>query len=182
VIQQLLTGAGVRDVGAELVHVEGVGSQAAGDWANLRSEETYVGAKRAENFASAGGLALNRPTRYALPQRLGLNTWALGGVWKVESEAARLQEAGGRIAFRFHARDLHLVMGPVQGKPLPFRVLLDGKPPANAHGTDIDADGQGVLVEPRMYQLIRQTSPVVDRRFEIGFLEPGAAVYSFTFG
>src|SRR6185369_13490882 len=107
------------------------------------------------------------------PQRLGLNTWALGGVWKVESEAARLQEAGGRIAFRFHARDLHLVMGPVQGKPLPFRVLLDWKPPANAHGTDIDADGQGVLGETRMYQLIRQTSPVVDRRFEIGFLEPG---------
>jgi thiol-disulfide isomerase/thioredoxin len=183
VIQQLLTEAGVRDFGAGLVQVEGAGPLAAGDWANLRSEETYVGGRRAENFASAGGLAIERTKRYALPQRLNLNTWALGGEWKVESEAARVQEAGGRIAFRFHARDLHLVMGPtMRGSAVPFRVLLDGKPPASAHGTDVDADGRGMVVEPRMYQLIRQPAPIAERRFEIEFLEAGAAAYSFTFG
>jgi thiol-disulfide isomerase/thioredoxin len=183
VIQQLLTEAGARDVGTEVARVEGVGSLAPGDWANLRTEETYVGFERAENFAAAGGLVPDRAARYSLPERLALNTWALGGQWKVEGEAARAEHAGTRIAFRFHARDLHLVMGPAaRGTSSPFRVLLDGKAPANAHGSDVDADGRGTLVEPRMYQLIRQPSPVVDRLFEIEFLAAGASAYSFTFG
>jgi thiol-disulfide isomerase/thioredoxin len=183
VIQKLLTEAGARDVDTELVRVEGTGSLAPGDWANLRSEETYVGAKRAENFASPGGLAAARAKRYAIPERLGLNTWAFGGEWTVENEAARSDQAGSRIAFRFHSRDLHLVMGPVvRGTTVPFRVLLDGIPAASAHGSDIDGDGRGVVVEPRMYQLVRQPAPIADRLFEIEFLAPGAAAYSFTFG
>ena len=112
-----------------------------------------------------------------------LNQWALSGDWRVGREATMLERANGRIVFRFHARDLHLVMGPAaQGKPMPFRVLIDGKPPGPTHGTDVDADGNGVLVEQRMYQLIRQPKPIVDRQFEIEFLEPGSQVYSFTFG
>ena len=182
VVQRLLTEAGAGGVGTELVRVEGSGSLAEADWANLRSPETYLGRGRAEKFASPGGLA-NRRKLYSAPERLQLNTWALAGDWTVEDEAARLEQAGGRIAIRFHARDLHLVMGPaVRGKSVPFRVLLDGRPPGAAHGTDLDGDGKGMLVEQRMYQLIRQPQPIVDRRFEIEFLEPGAAAYSFTFG
>jgi thiol-disulfide isomerase/thioredoxin len=182
-IQQLLTEAGAKDVDTSLVQVEGTGSQAQADWASLRSEETYVGSGRAENFASPGGLTVDRARLYATPGRLALNRWALAGEWKVRSELAASTRANGRIVYRFHARDLHLVMGPaVKGTNVPFRVLLDGRPPGAAHGTDVDAEGRGVLVEKRMYQLIRQPSPVEDRQFEIEFREPGVEVFSFTFG
>jgi len=183
VIQQLLVEAGAKDVDTSLVRVDGAGSLADGDWDDLRSPETYVGAARAENFAGPGGLTVGRSKLYATPEQLRLNQWALAGDWKVEDEAATLERANGRIGFRFHARDLHLVMGPAaRGKPVPFRVLIDGKPPGPAHGSDVDAEGKGMLVEQRMYQLIRQPKPIVDRQFEIEFLEPGSQVYSFTFG
>jgi thiol-disulfide isomerase/thioredoxin len=183
VIQQLLVEAGAKDVDTSVVRVDGAGSQAEGDWDDLHSPETYVGAARAENFASPGGLAVGRNKLYATPERLRLNQWALSGDWRVEPEATTLERANGRVVFRFHARDLHLVMGPAaRGKPVPFRVLIDGKPPGPAHGTDVDEEGRGMLVEQRMYQLVRQPKPIVDRQFEIEFLEPGSQVYSFTFG
>jgi hypothetical protein len=128
-------------------------------------------------------MSLGRERLYALPEQLKLNTWALSGDWKVEHETARLTRANGRIAYRFHARDLHLVMGSAApGKPVPFRVLIDGRPPGPAHGVDVDEQGRGVLDEHRLYQLIRQPMPIEDRQFEIEFLEPGAEAYSFTFG
>jgi thiol-disulfide isomerase/thioredoxin len=183
IIQQLLTEAGAKNVDTGLVRVDGAGSQADADWSNLRSPETYVGHDRTENFASPGGMSLGRERLYALPEQLKLNTWALSGDWKVEHETARLTRANGRIAYRFHARDLHLVMGSAApGKPVPFRVLIDGRPPGPAHGVDVDEQGRGVLVEHRLYQLIRQPMPIEDRQFEIEFLEPGAEAYSFTFG
>jgi thiol-disulfide isomerase/thioredoxin len=182
-IQQLLIEAGAKDVDTALVQVEGVGSQAEADWSSLRTGETYVGRDRAENFASPGGLTSGRARPYAAPERLPLNRWALAGEWKVESELAALTRANGRIVYRFHARDLHLVMGPAaKGRTVPFRVRIDGRPPGPAHGVDVDAEGRGVLVERRLYQLIRQARPVEDRQFEIEFLEPGVEVFSFTFG
>jgi len=183
VIQQLLVEAGAKDVDTEVVRVDGAGSQADADWKNLRSPETYVGHDRAENFSSPGGLTLAREQLYSRPEQLGLNKWALSGHWRVDREAAVLKRANGRILYRFHARDVHLVMGPfVRGRQVPFRVLIDGQPPGPDHGGDVDSDGRGVLVEHRLYQLIRQRRPVVDRVFEIEFLEPGVDTYSFTFG
>jgi thiol-disulfide isomerase/thioredoxin len=183
-IQQLLAEAGAQGVASGLVQVDGPGSQAPADWRNLRSPESYVGHARAENFASPGGFARNRSRAYEAPAAgLRLNGWALAGNWTVGAEAARLDRAGGRIVYRFHARDLHLVMGPATGgQPVPFRVRIDGKPPGTAHGADVDADGRGVLVQTRLYQLIRQDGPITDRRFEIEFDAPGAQAYSFTFG
>jgi thiol-disulfide isomerase/thioredoxin len=183
VLQQLLVEAGAKNVPTDLVRVEGKGSQADADWAHLRSQETYVGHDRAENFVSSGGMTPGRPRTYGAPGRMQLNTWALAGEWTVRGEAATLEQAGGRIVYRFHARDLHLVMGPAaRGKPVPFRVLVDGRPPGQAHGADVDADGRGLLDEHRLYQLVRQPGPIEDRQFEIEFLAPGAQAYSFTFG
>jgi thiol-disulfide isomerase/thioredoxin len=183
VIQQLLVEAGAKGVGAELVRVDGAGTHAEADWSNLRTPETYIGSERAQNFASPGGIGQDRKRAYRAPERLRLNTWALSGDWTVGPEAATLDRANGRIFHRFHARDLHLVMGPAaRDKPVPFRIFLDGKPPGAAHGADVDAQGRGVLVEHRLYQLVRQPAPVVDRQFEIEFLEPGVDAYSFTFG
>jgi thiol-disulfide isomerase/thioredoxin len=183
VIQQLLVEAGAKDVDRGLVRVEATGNQVDADWTNLRSPETYIGSDRTENFASPGGMATGRQHLYSAPGRLRLNSWALIGEWSAGREAATLVKANGRIAYRFHARDLHLVMGPAaRGKPVPFRVRIDGQPPGAAHGTDVDAEGRGVLVETRLYQLIRQPKPVMERLFEIEFLEPGVEAYSFTFG
>lgn len=183
IIQQLLVEAGAKGVDTSLVRVQGVGSQAEGDWEDLRSPETYVGAARTENFASPSGLTIGRSKLYKTPELLRLNQWALSGDWTVEDEAVTLEKANGRVVFRFHARDLHLVMGPAaRGKSVPFRVLIDGRPPGPSHGADVDAEGRGELVEQRMYQLIRQPKPIDDRQFEIEFLEPGSQVYSFTFG
>jgi len=183
-IRELLAAAG-RDGGidAEAVSFEAHGPEAGADWSNLKSPETYVGHHKAENFASPGGAAVNTRHVYAVPPRLRLNQWALSGEWTQKSEAAVLNAAGGRIAFRFHARDLHLIMGPAaRRRAVPFRVLIDGYPPNTGHGGDIDDHGNGTVTEQRLYQLIRQSGPVSDRQFEIEFLESGVEAFAFTFG
>jgi thiol-disulfide isomerase/thioredoxin len=183
VLQQLLAEAGARGLGHEVVSVEGKGAEAPADWGNLRTPETYVGYERAENFASPGGAVFDTRHGYAAPARLRLNQWALSGDWTVGKPAAVMNEANGRIAFRFHARDLHLIMGPAgRGTAVRFRVTIDGQPPGAAHGVDVDAQGNGVVDEQRMYQLIRQPTPITDRRFEIEFLDPGIEAFAFTFG
>ncbi|MGO4391403.1 redoxin domain-containing protein [Variovorax sp. M-6] len=183
VLQSLLTEAGAKGVDSQLVRVAGSGSQAQADWDDLQSPETYVGYDRAEGFVSPGGVKRGVAHLYVAPDQLKLNSWALSGHWRVGGEAAALERANGRILYRFHSRDLHLVMGSaVQGKTVPFRVLVDGKPPGMAHGADIDAEGRGVLSDHRLYQLIRQAKPIADRLFEIEFFEPGIDAYSFTFG
>jgi thiol-disulfide isomerase/thioredoxin len=163
VIQRLL------GVERELVSVEGVGVEAQADWDHLGTPETYLGYGRGERLASAG-------------ERLGPNQWALGGEWSVGAENVALEQAGGSIAFRFHARDAHVVLANGAGAPIPFRVLLDGEAPGLSHGIDVDEDGNGLLQEGRMYQLIREHDAVRERTLEITFLEPGAEAYSFTFG
>jgi thiol-disulfide isomerase/thioredoxin len=183
VIQQLLVEAGTTDHDHELVSVSALGAEAPADWPSLRSPESYTGYERTENFASPGGAAPGKGHAYEIPAQLRLNHWALSGDWTMEEQAATLNEADGQVACRFHARDLHLVMGPAApGTPVRFRVRIDGKPPVAAHGSDIDDGGNGTLAGQRLYQLIRQPGPVTDRVFEITFLDPGAQVYAFTFG
>ena len=183
VIQQLLTEAGNRDISQQLVSVDAHGAEVAADWSSLRSGENYVGYERTENFVSPGGSARNKPGVYAIPARLSLNRWALAGDWTLGKEAIVLNQAKGRIAYCFHARDLHFVMGPAaRGTSVRFRVLLDGQPPGTAHGVDIDDQGSGTATELRMYQLIRQPQPIADRQFEIEFLDPSVEGFSFTFG
>jgi thiol-disulfide isomerase/thioredoxin len=183
VLQQLLAEAGKPDAAHDLVADEGTGAEAAADWGSLNSQENYVGASRTEHFASPGGAHPGRAHGYSVPARLSLNHWALAGDWTMGLEAITSNAPGGRIAYRFHARDLHLVMGPaVRGAAVRFRVRLNGHPPGAAHGADIDAAGNGKLTEPRMYQLIRQSAPILERDFEIEFLEPGVQAFSFTFG
>ena len=183
ILQQLLTEAGTSLIGQELVFVDPGGVEAAADWDSLWSPETYVGYERAENFASPDGAVLDARHVYATPARLRLNHWALAGDWTVGRQAIVLNETDGRIAYRFHARDLHLVMGPAQRETLVrFRVHIDGQPPGAAHGTDVDDQGNGTVTEPRLYQLVRQPGPVTDRTFEITFLDPGVQAYAFTFG
>jgi thiol-disulfide isomerase/thioredoxin len=182
-LQQLLTEAGARDIDRRLVKVDPAGFEAQADWDSLRSPENYVGYDRTENFASPGGAALDERRAYSVPARLRLNHWALSGDWTVTNQAAVLNQPNGRIAYRFHARDLHLVMGPsTRGSSVRFRVLIDGKPPAAAHGLDVDTQGNGTVAEQRLYQLIRQPAPITDRQFEIEFLDPGVEAYAFTFG
>ena len=183
IIQRLLAGAGSDGIGRDLVSRDARGIEAPADWASLRTPETYTGYERAENFASPGGAVPNRPHVYAAPPALRLNHWALAGTWTVAGQGATADAADARIAYRFHARDLHLVMGPAaHGTSVRYRVLLDGQPPGDAHGLDVDADGQGTLTEQRLHQLIRQPGPVTERTFEITFLDPGAQAFSFTFG
>jgi thiol-disulfide isomerase/thioredoxin len=183
VIQQLLAEAGSDGAGHELVSVDAQGLEAPADWAALRSPENYTGYDRTENFASPGGVVPDAPHSYTAPAELRLNQWALSGDWTMEEQAVTLDRPGGRIACRFHARDLHLVMGPAAGgTPVRFRVLVDGQPPDAAHGADVDGQGQGTVTEPRLYQLIRQPGPVADRTFEISFADPGAQACVFTFG
>ena len=182
IIQQLLaeTGsAGEKD----LVSVNARGVEAPADWDDLRSAENYTGYDRTENFASPGGTVPGEAHIYAVPAVLELNQWALSGDWTMEEQAITLNKAGGQIACRFRARDLNLVMGQA-GSPAaaPFRVLLDGQPPGNAHGIDVDGEGNGTITGPRLYQLIRQSGPVTDRTLEITFPDPGAQAFSFTFG
>ena len=183
VIQRLLADAGVDGPRASIVSVDASGIETAADWATLRSPETYVGHERTENFASPGGAELDRRRLYAPPRRLALNQWALAGEWTMGREATVLSGSNGRILYRFHARDLHLVMGPPrQGTSVRFRVSIDGQPPGPAHGLDVDDSGSGMVVEPRLYQLIRQPKPIVDRQFEIEFLGAGVEAFAFTFG
>jgi len=182
IIQQLLAEAGSDSVPRGMVSVDPRGPEAAPDWGNLRSPENYLGYERTTNFASTGAAPGKRRV-YAAPSRLALNQWALSGEWAVEREAAVLHMAGGRIAYRFHARDLHLVMGPAaRGSAVRFRVLIDGKPPGAAHGVDIDEAGSGTVADQRLYQLIRQPKPIDDRQFEIEFADPAVEAFAFTFG
>jgi len=183
VIQQLLAEAGAGAAGQELVSVEGRGVEAAADWDNLKSPENYVGYGRTENFASPGGAVADERRVYGAPSRMGLNQWALSGEWTVGEQAVALNKAGGRIAYVFHARDLHLVMGPAsRRKSVRFRVAIDGRPPAASHGIDVDEQGSGTVTEQRLYQLIRQPKPIAGRHFEIEFLDPGVEAFAFTFG
>jgi thiol-disulfide isomerase/thioredoxin len=164
VIQRLL------GVERELVPVEGVGIEAEADWDNLETPETYLGRARGERRSDAS------------PDQLRSNHWALAGEWTIGRENVVLDQAGGSIAFRFHARDAHLVLSPGAHEPIPFRVRLDGEAPGPSHGGDVDVDGNGVLREGRLYQLLRQHDAVGERTLEITFLEPGAEAYAFTFG
>ena len=183
IIQQLLFEAGVSGIGRELVSVDGRCLEAPADWSNLKSPENYVGYGRTENFASPGGAVLDKPRVYAAPARLRLNQWALSGDWTMKKQFTVLNQANGRIAYRFHARDLHLVMGPAaRGSSVRFRVLIDGQPAGAAHGIDVDDQGNGTVTEPRLYQLIRQPKPIADRQFETEFLDAGVEAFAFTFG
>jgi thiol-disulfide isomerase/thioredoxin len=183
IIQALRAEAGSSAIDREPVSVNGQGIEAAADWVNLRSPENYVGYERTQNFASPGGAVLDKPRTYQMPARLGLNYWALSGDWTVKKEAAVLNMSNGRIVYRFHARDLHLVMGPASpGTSVKFRVLIDGQPPGAAHGIDVDEHGNGTITEQRLYQLIRQPTSVADRQFEIEFFGAGVEAYAFTFG
>ena len=183
VIQRLLKEAGHPGAAGGSVSVEASGVEAPADWASLRSPENYIGYGRTQNFASRGGPDPDRRRDYALPERLALNQWALSGEWTMGQAAAVLTNPNGRIAYRFHARDLHLVMGPQrQGGSARFRVSLDGQPPGAARGLDVDTGGIGTVVEQRLYQLIRQPTPIVDRQFEIEFLDAGVEAFAFTFG
>ena len=177
IIQRLL------GVDGDLVSVSPHGFEAQADWANLGSPETYLGYEQAQNFASPAGASPGEGHSYVAPDRLKLNHWALAGDWTLEKRASVLNQADGRISFRFHARDVHLVMGPPErGTSVPFRVLLDGDTPGSAHGVDIDEDGHGAVAQQRLHQLIRQEGPIDDRTFEITFLAPGVEAYAFTFG
>ena len=183
VIQRLLTAAGHGAVSHELVSVDPAGVEAAADWPNVKSHETYLGYERSETFASTGGAVLNARRLYRTPATLGLNEWALAGDWIVAADSAVSNAANGRLVYRFHARDVNLIMSPpATGKPVRFRVLIDGHAPGAAHGSDADEQGNGNVAEPRMYQLIRQPGRITDREFEIQFLDPGVAAFDFTFG
>jgi cytochrome c biogenesis protein CcdA/thiol-disulfide isomerase/thioredoxin len=183
VIQKLLAEAGSKNADAGLVTVDAKGAEAAADTTDIKSPETYVGYERAENFASPGGAERDTPKHYSVAPTLGLNQWSLGGDWTVGGENATLNTPDGTLSYRFHARDLHLVLGPSpDGKPVRFKVSVDGKPPEADHGSDIDAEGNGTIIGQRLYQLIRQARPRADRTFEIRFLDPGAQAFAFTFG
>jgi hypothetical protein len=183
VIQQLLGEVGSSGFDREPVSVDAFGAEVAADSGSLSTPETYVGYGQTENFASPGGTARNKSRVYAPPERMSLNHWALAGDWTVGKEAVALNQPTGRIAFRFHARDLNLVMGPtLRGTSVRFRVSIDGQPPGAAHGADVDGQGNGTTVKQRLYQLIRQPEPIADRQFEIAFLDSGAEAFDFTFG
>ena len=183
VIQHLLAETGIGGIDDELVSVDAQGAEAAADWGSLRSPETYVGYERTENFASPGGTVLGSRRVYAAPARLRLNHWALAGDWTVGRQATMLNTANGRIAYCFHARDLHLVMGPAaRGTSVRFRVFIDGQAPGAAHGSDVDEQGHGRATDQRLYQLIRQPGHIADRQFEIEFLDAGVEAFVFTFG
>ena len=182
-IQKLLRETGVSGLRDGIVSVDASGIEAPADWGNLRSPENYLGYARTENFASRGGAEQDRLRDYAAPARLALNQWALSGAWTMGKQVTVLANPNGRIACRFHARDLHLVMGPSRpGSAVRFRVTLDGQAPGPAHGLDTDDGGNGTVVEQRLYQLIRQPKPIADRRFEIEFLDAGVEAFAFTFG
>jgi thiol-disulfide isomerase/thioredoxin len=182
-IQKLLSEVSGAPVADPVTDIVGEGAQAAPDWDDLRTPETYVGYARASNFSSPGGVKRDASKLYSSPSKLQLNHWSLSGPWKIGREHAALEGASGKIAFRFHARDLHLVLGRVSGSDaIRFRVTIEGKPPGADHGVDVDAEGFGVLEQDRMYQLIRQVGHVREQTFEIEFFAPGARAYSFTFG
>jgi cytochrome c biogenesis protein CcdA/thiol-disulfide isomerase/thioredoxin len=182
-IRTLLKEANHAPVPDTMTKVAGSGTEAAPDADDVQSPETYIGYARAENFASPGGLNQDDPQAYKTPDGLKLNQWALNGNWKDEDQVAASVAADAGISFRFHARDLHLVLGPpADGKPIRFRVTIDGHAPGADHGLDTDAEGYGNVTGDRLYQLVRQRGNIQDRTFRIEFLAPGVRAYSFTFG
>jgi cytochrome c biogenesis protein CcdA/thiol-disulfide isomerase/thioredoxin len=183
VIQQLLAEAGRGNLPVDMVSVSATGAEAASDAADVKSPETYIGFARSENFASPGGAVGDKPHVYATGDLKQLNDWGLSGDWTVGGQSATLNKTDGAIAFRFHARDLHLVLGPsADGKPVRFRVTIDGAKPGESHGADTNADGEGVVTDHRLYQLVRQSGPITDHTFTIQFLDPDVQAYAFTFG
>jgi len=183
IIQRLLAEAGARNVPTGISPVTPEGAEVAADWQTLMSGETYVGYGRTENFSSPGGLVHDKPHAYVPPRGLELNQWALSGNWTEGQEAATLNNTGGRVIFRCHARDVNLILGPAKpGASVRFRISIDGKAPGAAHGIDVDDQGNGVVTEQRMYQLVRQPAPIADREVSIEFLDPGVEVFDFTFG
>jgi hypothetical protein len=156
--------------------------EAEADWEHLRTPESYLGYGRGERFASIERAQLDEPSRYSAPASLGVNDWALEGEWAIGPENVTLVREGGTISFAFHARDAHLVMSPGEQGPIAFRVALGGEPPGSSHGVDVDADGNGLLADGRLYQLVRQEGTVRERTLEIAFAAPGAEAYAFTFG
>lgn len=183
VIQTLLREAGQTQISTDLIDASGQGVQQAADMGDVKSPETYLGYDRAENFVSQGGARHDRTSTYNTPPMLSLNTWGLDGQWNIGAERISLAAPGGKISYRFHARDLHLVLGPgSDGKPLHFKVSVDGKAPADAHGTDVAPDGSGTVTEQRLYQLLRQPGDIADHTFTIEFSDPGVSAYAFTFG
>ena len=182
-IQRLLKDGGVSGVVDGAVSVDGSGFEAAADWANLKSPETYVGYERLENFASPDAARRDQRRTYRASSRLALNQWSLAGDWTIGRQATVLNKTPGQILHRFHARDVHLVMGPPRaGTSVRFRVSVDGQPPGAAHGLDVDEGGNGTVREQRLYQLVRQPKPIVDRTFAIDFLDAGVEAFAFTFG
>jgi thiol-disulfide isomerase/thioredoxin len=183
VVQQLLREAGGEKIPDDLVSVADEGFEAQADWANLKTPETYLGYEQGRNLASPDDAAIDEPRTYSVPDSLRLNQWALSGDWTIKGGASVLNRAGGKIAFRFHARDVNLVLSPpARGTSVPFRVLVDGAPPGDAHGLDVDEEGRGTVVQQRLYQLVREPGAISDRTFEIEFLGPGVEAYVFTFG
>jgi thiol-disulfide isomerase/thioredoxin len=180
-IQMLLRESGVGSVPESFVSPADEGFEAQADWQTLGSPETYLGYEQAQGFGGSG--AYDEPQDFDVPERLDLNEWALSGNWTIGPGKSVLNSESGSLVFRFHARDVNLVMGPPASGPVKFRVSVDGEPPDDSHGLHVDADGNGTLDSPpRLHQLVREQRPVTDRTFEITFLEPGAEVYCFTFG
>jgi thiol-disulfide isomerase/thioredoxin len=182
-IQQLLAADAGEPMPSDLVSIEPQGAEVAADWDNLRSPENYLGYLRTSGFSSPERVVTGTSRNYSVPPTLQLNSWALSGEWMLTGDSIRLARPRGRIAYRFHARDANLVMRPAApDRPVRFRVLIDGRPPGDAHGADIDANGNGIVSEPRLYQLIRQSGRIDDRQLEIEFLDANVEAYSFTFG
>jgi thiol-disulfide isomerase/thioredoxin len=182
-IQMLLHEAGAYGIDDDLVSPELDGFEAQADWPNLGSSETYLSYEQGRNFASPGGASFDEPHTYKVPDLLELNQWALAGEWTIEQRASVLNKADGGIVFRFHARDVHLVLRSREpGRSVPFRVLVDKEPPGDTHGLDVDNQGHGTVIEPRLYQLVRQPGGIADRTLEIDFRSPGVEAYVFTFG
>jgi thiol-disulfide isomerase/thioredoxin len=182
-IQELLKEANAKPMPVSMVSVHGQGVQAAADTNDVLSPETYIGYARTDHFTSPGGIKREAEQLYAEPTLPRLNEWGLAGKWADHKQVAVLNSAGGKIVFRFHARDLHLVLGPsADGKPIHFRVTIDGQAPGENHGVDTDAQGNGVVTDHRLYQLVRQKGAITDHTFVIEFQEPGVQAFSFTFG
>ncbi|HYJ37628.1 MAG TPA: thioredoxin family protein [Chitinophagaceae bacterium] len=182
-IQQLLKEASAKNISEKTLDLQPDGFETEADWKNLRSPENYLGYGRTEGFASPEKVVIDKRLVYSTPKRLKLNQWAVSGEWIIENERIVLSRGHGKITYRFHARDLNLIMGPTKaGTPIKFRVLINGESPGTSHGLDVDSDGKGEISDQRMYQLIRQKGPIIDREFQIEFLDPGLEAYDFTFG
>jgi thiol-disulfide isomerase/thioredoxin len=182
VIQMLLREAGHDRVADDLVSVTGEGFEAQADWGTLASPETYLGYGQGRNFVSTDTATFNEPREFDLPERLERNQWGLSGNWTLGPGKSVANEAEGRLAFRFHARDVNLVMSPPASGPVAYRVLIDGEPPRDARGLDVDESGNGTLDRPRLHQLIREPRSIADRTVEITYLAKGVEIYCITFG